>query len=73
MSRIDDELDRLEQIGQLQLNAKINAAKAVGSGTLFCIECDNEIPEARRKCNPSAERCVGCQEIHEFIQKRDAR
>jgi len=30
-----------------------------------CIECGNEIPEARRKVVPGVELCVDCANLHE--------
>jgi len=36
-----------------------------GEGSDDCIDCGCEIPPARRAALPSAERCVGCQSIHE--------
>lgn len=32
-----------------------------GEGSDECIECGDEIPAARRKALPSAERCITCQ------------
>jgi len=31
-----------------------------------CIECGDEIPEARRQAQPGCRRCVPCQEQHEI-------
>jgi len=36
-----------------------------GQGAEFCIDCDEEIPDARRKAYPSAVCCVECQSIRE--------
>jgi phage/conjugal plasmid C-4 type zinc finger TraR family protein len=33
----------------------------VGPGELYCVECGEEIPEARRKALPGASTCVTCQ------------
>lgn len=32
-----------------------------GEGTLSCVECEEPIPEARRKALPGARTCVACQ------------
>ena len=32
-----------------------------GEGTTHCIECGDEIPEARRRALPGARTCVACQ------------
>ncbi len=34
-----------------------------GAGALRCEDCDEPIPEARRKALPGVRRCVSCQEI----------
>ena len=34
-------------------------------GEEVCVECDEPIPEARRRALPSAERCIACQTRHE--------
>ena len=36
-----------------------------GQGAEFCADCDEEIPDARRKAYPSAVCCVDCQGIRE--------
>ncbi len=38
---------------------------------IYCMDCDDEIPEARRKAMPGCCRCVDCQEEHE--NKNDER
>lgn len=32
-----------------------------GAGTTHCVECGEEIPEARRRALPGAHTCVACQ------------
>ena len=42
----------------------VKAARArlpAGEGTTHCIECGDEIPEARRKALPGAKTCIACQ------------
>jgi phage/conjugal plasmid C-4 type zinc finger TraR family protein len=42
----------------------VKAARArlpVGEGATHCIECGDEIPEARRRALPGARTCVACQ------------
>lgn len=34
-----------------------------------CQECGEAIPLARRQAMPGCERCIGCQEAHERINK----
>lgn len=37
------------------------AQLASGEGTRFCDDCGEEIPEARRKAQPSSRTCISCQ------------
>jgi phage/conjugal plasmid C-4 type zinc finger TraR family protein len=34
-----------------------------GPGEIYCTECGEEIPEARRKALPGVTTCVACQEM----------
>lgn len=59
-----DDLDRASEISaQLQDDAlsKWRRGQETGPGSLVCIECEEEIPEARRKAAPSCVRCIKCQ------------
>lgn len=51
---------RIEQ----ERDARVLAARQAlrQPGTAECIECEREIPQARRRANPSATRCLECQE-----------
>ncbi|MBL0609588.1 TraR/DksA C4-type zinc finger protein [Aeromonas jandaei] len=66
MSRLDDELERLAEISEQQLAAKIHAARISGTGPHYCIDCDDPIPQERREAIRGCERCADCQTIHEF-------
>ena len=53
-------LDQIEDTvtdGVLTARARL----PVGEGSGRCIECGDEIPEARRRALPSAHTCVQCQ------------
>ena len=65
MSRLDDELERLANISEQQLAARIS-----GTGPHYCIDCENPIPQARREAIRGCERCADCQTIHEFQTAR---
>jgi len=39
-----------------------------GPGLSHCEECEQEIPQARRKAVPGVRLCVACQEIHDVEQ-----
>nr|WP_234888390.1 MULTISPECIES: TraR/DksA C4-type zinc finger protein [Aeromonas] len=70
MSRLDDELERLAEISEQQLAAKIHAARISGTGPHYCIDCDDPIPQERREAIRGCERCTDCQTIHEFQHDR---
>ena len=53
-----EEADRIGGVALVQ-------ARLQGQGAEFCIDCDEEIPDARRKAYPSAVCCVECQSIRE--------
>jgi len=53
-----------EQIDDSVADA-VTSARArlpVGPGKIYCAECGEEIPEARRKALPGVTTCVACQE-----------
>ena len=37
---------------------------------LECVDCGDEIPEARRKAIPGCPRCVACQELIDKLPRR---
>ncbi len=51
----------------------------VGDGTDHCVECGEEIPEARRRALPGAHTCVACQSgrdrrvVHTTINRRGSK
>jgi phage/conjugal plasmid C-4 type zinc finger TraR family protein len=59
------------------LNAR--AQMPVGEGTLECVECGEDIPEARRKEMPGTTTCVHCQSgrdsrvVHSAINRRGSK
>lgn len=58
-----DEAQVYEQHFLARAMARFQAAGA-GSGTasaLLCVDCDDEIPAARRAAIPGVRRCVHCQ------------
>lgn len=65
MSRLDDELERLAEISDQQIAARIHAARISGTGPHYCTDCDDPIPQARREAIRGCERCADCQTIHE--------
>ncbi|MGL5036710.1 MAG: TraR/DksA C4-type zinc finger protein [Aeromonas sp.] len=66
MSSLDDELERLAEISEQQLAARIHAARISGTGPHYCIDCDDPIPQERREAIRGCERCTDCQTTHEL-------
>jgi phage/conjugal plasmid C-4 type zinc finger TraR family protein len=40
---------------------RARARMPTGEGAVYCVECGNEIPEARRLAMPGVRTCVTCQ------------
>jgi len=53
-----EEADRIGGVAMVQ-------ARLQGQGAEFCADCDEPIPDARRKAYPSAVCCVECASIRE--------
>lgn len=71
-------LDQIEDTitdGVLTARARL----PVGEGTQDCVECGEEIPEARRLALPGAHTCVDCQStrdrrvVHTGINRRGSK
>ena len=43
----------------------------IGTGRSHCEECEEPIPEARRRAHPAATRCLSCQADFETNSRRD--
>ena len=54
MSRLDDELERLANISEQQIAARVHAARISGTGPHYCIDCDNTIPQRAVKRSEAA-------------------
>ena len=52
-----DQIDDTVTDGVLSARSRLPA----GEGTDHCIECGDEIPQARRQALPGARTCVSCQ------------
>lgn len=60
----DDEAQR----AAIRVEEQVALARSqlpTGPGTLVCVECDEPIPEARRKAMPGTRLCVECQALHD--------
>ena len=71
----------LDQIHDTVTDGVLNARARMpgGEGTLECVECGEDIPEARRKAMPGATTCVHCQSgrddriVHSAINRRGSK
>lgn len=62
-----DAVDKAQQLEQAQRDKALASAKSAPKtkGRLTCEDCGIEIPLARRLANPSATRCIECQQRFE--------
>lgn len=56
---VQDQIDASVEDGIQQARSRLPK----GEGLNHCEECENEIPQARRKAVPGVRLCVTCQEI----------
>ena len=71
----------LDQIQDTVIDGVLNARARMpaGEGTLECVECGEDIPEARRRAMPGATTCVQCQSgrdrevVHSAINRRGSK
>jgi phage/conjugal plasmid C-4 type zinc finger TraR family protein len=54
---VQDQIDDTVKDAVLAARARL----AAGEGETLCVECGEEIPEARRRALPAARTCVACQ------------
>ena len=54
---VQDQIDDTVVDGVLRARARLPS----GEGETHCVECGDEIPEARRRALPGARTCISCQ------------
>lgn len=57
-------VDGFQETIQATIDNGVDFARAQlpqGDGTDYCVDCDDEIPVARRRALPGVRRCVQCQ------------
>ena len=64
---VQDQIDDTVKDAVLAARARLAAAASGDAGETHCVECGEEIPEARRRALPGARTCIACQSA------RDAR
>jgi len=74
-SAVTDQIEDTVTDGVLNARARL----PVGDGTTHCVECGEEIPEARRRALPGAHTCIDCQSgrdervVHSAINRRGSK
>jgi len=58
-----DEVDITTERMDVEMEALLKAREMahVGESALYCIDCDEPIPQARREAMKGCQRCVDCQ------------
>ncbi len=68
-----DDFDRVQELNDRHLSDALDAhfrKQATGAGREICIDCDEPIPLPRRQAAPHCTRCIDCQQLLEFKQRR---
>ncbi len=67
-----DIIDTAAEIEELQRNAALFAHRLNPNAVsaTHCVECDDPLPEARRKAYPGCTMCVSCQGEQELRNKQ---
>lgn len=70
---MSDDLDRIVEDEERAYETGVRVARASlrGSGRARCENCEQPIPEARRRAAPWATRCRDCQELYEARERRN--
>jgi phage/conjugal plasmid C-4 type zinc finger TraR family protein len=67
---MSDIVDRAEAREAIQREEALHRARLAitpaAASKVFCVECEERIPNARRRAVPGCSRCVDCQE---FLEK----
>jgi phage/conjugal plasmid C-4 type zinc finger TraR family protein len=58
---VQDQIDDTVQDGVMRARARM----PTGGGETHCVECGEEIPEARRRVFPGVQTCIGCQSLRD--------
>lgn len=66
-----DQIDRANELAEKEREFALakHQQKPTACSRLFCEDCDEPIPEARRQAITGCTRCRDCQEIYELQQK----
>ena len=58
---VQDQIEDTVKDAVLAARARLAAGASSSGGETHCVECGEEIPEARRRAMPGARTCVACQ------------
>jgi len=58
---VQDQIDDTVMDGVMRARARMPA----GEGEILCVDCGDEIPEARRRALPGVRTCIVCQSAHD--------
>ena len=58
---VQDQIDDTVKDGVLRARARLRTGEAEPN----CVECGDEIPEARRRALPGVRTCITCQSAHD--------
>lgn len=61
-SAVQDQIDDTVADEVMRVRARLNA----GAGQACCVECGEDIPEARRRAMPGARTCIACQSARDL-------
>ncbi len=67
---MSDEMDRAQEINEQFQTAVLDAHhrnRPHGPAAIYCEDCGEQIPEARRRAAPGCKRCIDCQSDLEKI------
>lgn len=63
-----DEIDQIQETYERELNSMLAERlnhRPASESRRDCIDCEEPIPEARRKAAKGCQRCIACQTLHE--------
>lgn len=66
-----DQLDKAWELSEMHLKEALARHKSLcGESLTHCLDCEEPIPEARRKAVPGCQYCIDCAEEREAVKMR---
>jgi phage/conjugal plasmid C-4 type zinc finger TraR family protein len=69
---VQDQIDASVEDAVKRARSRLPDAEGLSKSFTHCEECENEIPEARRKAVPGVRLCVACQSEYDEKQEDSA-